>query len=156
MQQAGHLSLRLVWFGACVVKLEEGCSWQPKFHYAVLQRIKCLSWNIPVDGSEGVPGPVVPVHELLAKSRAASCLSESLGEAPCDSFTVDSEAGLGGGRDEWDDFGVCCIVIKVIYGKSVILGMYIRLSCPHHGRRWTSVESFFQHADTWKKSRVWQ
>ena len=40
-------------------------------------------------------GPVVPFHEFLAKSRAASYFSDSLGESLCDSFTVDSEAGFG-------------------------------------------------------------
>ena len=33
---------------------------------AVFQSIKCLSWNIPFDGSEGVLGPFVLVHEPLA------------------------------------------------------------------------------------------
>ena len=50
-----------------------------KFDYedlgAVLQSFKSLSWNISVDGSEGVQGPVVPFHELLANLWAASCLS---------------------------------------------------------------------------------
>ena len=41
----------------------------------VLQSVECLSWNIPVYGSEGVSGPVALVHELIAKSWAASCLS---------------------------------------------------------------------------------
>ena len=36
---------------------------------ALLKSVECLSWwNIPVDGSEGVAGPVVPFHELLANS----------------------------------------------------------------------------------------
>ena len=41
---------------------------------AILQSIKGLAWNIPVDGFEGVLGPVVPFHELLAKLWAATCL----------------------------------------------------------------------------------
>ena len=46
----------------------------------------------------------------------------------CNSFAVDSEAGLGS-RDEWDDFGgCCCMVVEVFYDKGV--GMYIHLSCP--------------------------
>ena len=69
-----------------------------KFHNedlgTVLLGVKCLSWNIPIDGSEGVSGPAcVPIHELLANSWAAGCLSEWFGEAWCDSFTIDSEAG---------------------------------------------------------------
>ena len=49
-------------------------------------------------------GPVVPFHELLAKSWAASGLSYWLGESVCDTFTVNSEAGFGG-WNERDDFG---------------------------------------------------
>ena len=48
-------------------------------------------------------GPVVPFHEFLAKSWAASCFLESLGESSWDSFTLDSEAGFGG-WNERDDF----------------------------------------------------
>ena len=54
---------------------------------AIIQSVKDFAWDLPVDGVEGVSGPVVPFHELLAKAWAASCFSESLGESPCDSFT---------------------------------------------------------------------
>ena len=49
-------------------------------------------------------GPVVPFYKFLAKSWAASCFLESLGESSCDSLTVDSEADFGG-WNERDDFG---------------------------------------------------
>ena len=79
-----------------------------KFHDkdfgAFLESNKGFAWDLPVDGVEGMSGPVVPFHESLAKSRAASCSSESLGESSCDSFTVDSEAGFGG-WNEGDEFG---------------------------------------------------
>ena len=72
---------------------------------AILQSIKGFAWNIPVDGSERVLGPVVPFHEeLLAKSWAASCLSYSLCRSAYDSFTIDSEAGFGGWNKR-DGFG---------------------------------------------------
>ena len=32
---------------------------------AVLQSAECLSWNIPVDGSEGMLEPVVPVNWMV-------------------------------------------------------------------------------------------
>ena len=73
---------------------------------AVLESVEGFAWYFPVDGVEGMLGPVVPFHEFLAKSRAASCFSESLGESSCDSFTVDSEAGFGC-WDEWYKFGWC-------------------------------------------------
>ena len=64
---------------------------------AVLQSVKGFSWDLPVDGVEGISGPVVPwFHEFLAKSWAASCFLESLGESSFDSFIVASEAGFGG------------------------------------------------------------
>ena len=53
----------------------------------VLESGQGLPWDLPVDGFEGVSGPVVPFHEFLAKLRAASCVSESVGESPCDSFS---------------------------------------------------------------------
>ena len=49
-------------------------------------------------------GPVIPFHELLVKSWAASCFSEPFGESACDNFTIDSEAGFGGGNER-DDYG---------------------------------------------------
>ena len=58
---------------------------------------RALPWYFPVDGVEGMSRPVVPFHELLAKSWAASCFSESMGESSCDSFIIDSEAGFGAG-----------------------------------------------------------
>ena len=93
-----------------------------KFYYEdlgeVLQSVRCLSWNIPVDGSKGMLlGPCVPVHELLlADAWAASscCLLELLGEALRDSFTIDSSEADLGGRIEWDEFGGCCIVVEVL------------------------------------------
>ena len=72
---------------------------------AVLESGKGFPWYFPVDGVEGMSGPVVPFHEFLAKSRAASCFSESLGESLCDSFTVDREAGFLGCWNERDKFG---------------------------------------------------
>ena len=71
---------------------------------AVLESGKGFTWDLPVDGVEGMSGSVAPFHEFLAKLQAASCFSESLGESSCDSFTVDSEAGFGG-WNEWDNFG---------------------------------------------------
>ena len=63
-----------------------------KFDYedlgAVLESVKGFAWDLPVDG----------------KSWAVSCFLESLGELPCDSFTIDSEAGFGG-WNERDNFG---------------------------------------------------
>ena len=105
--QAGHLS--------CVALLIRcmcrSASWKKimgKFDDedfgAVLQSVKGFSWDLPVDGVEGMSGPVVPFHEFLAKSWAASCFSESLGDSSCDCFNVDSEAGFGG-WNERDDFG---------------------------------------------------
>ena len=71
---------------------------------AVLENVKGFAWGLPVDGVKGMLGPVVPFHEFLAKSQATSCFSESLGKSPCDSFTVDSEAGFGC-WNERDNFG---------------------------------------------------
>ena len=58
---------------------------------ATLQTVKGFAWNFPVGGFEGMLGSVVPFHEFLAKSWAASCLSESLCESACDSFCQFSE-----------------------------------------------------------------
>ena len=71
--------------------------------------------------------PVVPLHELLAKSWATSGLLYSLGESACDGFTVDSETGFGG-WNERDDFGGFLVVVKEGGGKGI--GMYVQLSCP--------------------------
>ena len=68
---------------------------------AVPQSVKGFAWNIPVDGVEGMSGPVVPFHELLAKSRTASYVSEPLGELSCDSFPVDRETGFGGWNERY-------------------------------------------------------
>ena len=62
----------------------------------VLESGRGLPWDLPVDGFEGVSGPAVPFHEFLAKSRTASCISESLGESSCDSFPLDCETGFIG------------------------------------------------------------
>ena len=80
------------------------CNFDNEDFGAVLQSVKGLSLNIPVDRVEGVSALVVPVHKLLANSWAASCLPEALCELACDSYTVDSEAGFGG-WNERDDFG---------------------------------------------------
>ena len=68
---------------------------------AVLKSGQRLPWGLPVDGFEGVSGPVVPFHELLAKLRAASCVSETLGKSSCDSFPVDRETGFGGWNERY-------------------------------------------------------
>ena len=46
---------------------------------AVLASGKGFPWYFPIDGFEGMSGPVVPFHGFWAKPRAASCVSESLG-----------------------------------------------------------------------------
>ena len=75
---------------------------------AVLESVKCLCRDIPVDGLECALGPVVLFHWLLARSWAARCLSQLFGEASAgDSFTIDCEAGGFGGGNEGDDFGGC-------------------------------------------------
>ena len=51
------------------------CRFDDEDSGAVLHSVECLSWNIPVDGSEGILGPVVPFDELLANSWASSSLS---------------------------------------------------------------------------------
>ena len=69
---------------------------------AVLKSVKCLGRDIPVDGLEGALGPVVLFHWLLAEARTVCCLSKSSGKASGDGFSVDCEAGHGGGN-EGDD-----------------------------------------------------
>ena len=72
---------------------------------AVLESVKCLCRDIPVDGLECALGPVILFHWLLAESWAAPrCLLESLGEASGSGFSVDCETGFGG-WNEGDDFG---------------------------------------------------
>ena len=72
-----------------------------KYLGAVLESDKGFPWYFPVDRVEGISGPVIPFHEFLAKSWAASCVSESLGKLPCDSFTVNCETGFGGWNEQY-------------------------------------------------------
>ena len=51
-------------------------------------------------------------------------MSESLGEALCDSFTLDSDADMGG-RNEWDEFGGCCIVVEALLVCGKGFGMHV-------------------------------
>ena len=70
---------------------------------------------------------VVPFHEFLAKSRAASCFSESLGESSGDSFAIDVETGFGC----WDkgyELGAFGVVVKIVGGQ--IVGVYVHLGGP--------------------------
>ena len=81
------------------------CKFDDKDFGAILQSVKGLTWDLPVDGVEGMLGPVVPFHELRARSWAASCFSEPLGELSCDRFTVDNEVGFGGWNE--GDYSGC-------------------------------------------------
>ena len=68
---------------------------------AVLESVEGFPWDLPVDGFEGVPGPVVPFHVFPAKLRAASCVSEPLGKSSCDSSPIDRETGFGGWNEQY-------------------------------------------------------
>ena len=68
MQEAGHLlfAARLVPYMCC---LQVGrWPWDEDLG-TVLQSGECLSWNLPVDGSEGVSGPFAPASMTFLQIR---------------------------------------------------------------------------------------
>jgi hypothetical protein len=73
------------------------CEFDDECFYAVLQSVPhSLARSLPVDGSEGGTGLIVPGHEMLANSWTVSSLAQSRGTASGDGFPMDGEACLGG------------------------------------------------------------
>jgi hypothetical protein len=93
-----------------------------------LWSFKCLHMDVQMDGSKCVERPVVPRHELLACSGAASCLSQSFCTSSSDGFTVDCEAGLRC-WNEWHNFERICMDIRTVSCQDNV-GVDIHLCLP--------------------------